>query len=95
MCGGKRDVVFRLSYRKLGLVQPVDRAAGDVFDVDAGLCREFPADRFVDQVAEAAAPNVLTTSLSFAEAADGAPAMGSAARPSAVKSSKTVDRGPR
>ena len=56
MRGGEGHVAFRGVTAELGLVQAIDRAAGDEFDIDTGFLGEFLGDGFVDQVAKATAP---------------------------------------
>jgi hypothetical protein len=54
---GERDVAFGIALGKLLFVEPIDRAAGDVLDRNAGLGGELLGDDIGDHVAPAAAPD--------------------------------------
>ena len=59
------DVALRTALGELGLVQPVDGAAGDEFNVGAGLLLEFLGDRLFDRSFQLP-PQTETTSFSAA-----------------------------
>ncbi len=54
---GEGDIALGIALGELLLVQPIDGAAGDVFDRNAGLGGELLADNVGDHVAPASAPN--------------------------------------
>ena len=51
------NIAFRTAFGELLFIQPIDRAAGDVFDRHAGRGGELLADEVVDHIAPAAAPD--------------------------------------